>query len=146
MKLLNKIRCSVVLLALLACGAAAHAQDVLLVVNKSVPIAEVTPGNVRAIFTGSKTRFADGSHAVPVTLKGGPVHEVFLKNYIDAMPEEFRARWRKTVFSGQGAMPRAFDSEAAMIQYVAVTPGALGYASRTTSEENVRYISLSRSN
>jgi ABC-type phosphate transport system substrate-binding protein len=128
------------LLASLGSWSAAGAQDVVLVANKSVKISEITNADLRAIFMGTKTRFADGSHAVPVTLKGGPAHEVFLKNYVGEDPEEFRSQWRKVVFTGQGAMPKAFDSESALIEYVAATPGALGYVSRFSSQDGVKFL------
>ena len=105
----------------------------MLVANKGVQISEIRDADLRAIFIGAKTRFADGSHAVPVTLKGGPAHEVFLKKHLHETPEEFQAQWRKAVFTGQGAMPRAFESESAFLEYVAVTPGAVGYVSRISS-------------
>jgi ABC-type phosphate transport system substrate-binding protein len=138
---MRKARCLMLLLvASLGSWHAAGAQDVVLVANKSVKISEITNADLRAIFMGTKTRFADGSHAVPVTLKGGPAHEVFLKHYVGENPEEFRSQWRKVVFTGQGAMPRAFDSESALIEYVAATPGALGYASRISSDDNVKLL------
>jgi ABC-type phosphate transport system substrate-binding protein len=138
---MRKARClMLLLLASLGSWSAAGAQDVVLVANKSVKISEITNADLRAIFMGTKTRFADGSHAVPVTLKGGPAHEVFLKHYVGENPEEFRSQWRKVVFTGQGAMPRAFDSESALIEYVAATPGALGYASRISSDDNVKLL------
>jgi ABC-type phosphate transport system substrate-binding protein len=132
------------LLASLGSWPAARAQDVVLVVNRGVQISEITDADLRAIFTGTKTRFADGSHAVPVTLKGGPAHEVFLKNYLGEGPEEFRSQWRKVVFTGQGAMPRAFDSESALIEYVAATPGAVGYASRISSQDKVKLLAAAK--
>ena len=128
----------VLLLGLLTCWSAASAQDVVLIANKNVHIVEIRDADVRAIFTGDKTRFADGSHAVPVILKGGPVHEVFLRNHVGDSPDEFRARWRKAVFTGQGAMPRTFDSESALIEYVSTTPGALGYVSRVSPNNDVK--------
>lgn len=134
MKAINKIRCVVSLLVLLSCVRAAGAQDVVLVVNNDVQISAIGNSDLRAIFLGSKTKFADGSHAVPVTLKGGPIHEVFLKNHLGQSPEDFRAQWRKAVFTGQGAMPKACDSEAAVIEYVSATPGAVGYLSRIPPE------------
>jgi len=135
---MKKTRCLILLLGSLGAWSAAKAQDVVLVANKSVQISEITDSDVRAIFTGKKTRFADGSHAVPVTLKGGATHEVFLKNHLGEGPEEFRAQWRKLVFTGQGAMPMSFASESALIEYVAATPGAVGYASRISSQDGVK--------
>ncbi len=130
----------VLLLAFVGCWSAVRAQDVVLVANKSVQITEIRDADLRAIFTGQKTRFADGSHAVPVTLKGGPAHEVFLRNHVGESPDEFRAQWRKVVFTGQGAMPKTFDSETAVIEYVAATPGAVGYVSRISPQENVKFL------
>jgi hypothetical protein len=138
----SKTRWLIPLLALVACCSAASAQDVVLVANKDVRISEIRDADLRAIFTGEKTRFADGSHAVPVTLKGGPAHEVFLRNHLGENPDQFRAQWRKVVFTGQGAMPRAFASESSLLEYVAVTPGAVGYVSRISSQDGVKFLAL----
>jgi ABC-type phosphate transport system substrate-binding protein len=127
------------ILALLAlCSCAAGAQDVVFVANKDVQISVISAADLRAIFTGDKTRFSDGTHAVPVILKGGPATEVFVKNYCNETPNEFRAQWRKAVFTGQGSMPKTFDSESALIAYVAETPGAIGYVSRFSPTDNVK--------
>jgi ABC-type phosphate transport system substrate-binding protein len=135
---MSKARCLILLLGSLSSWSVARAQDVLVVANKGVQISEISDADLRAIFMGTRTRFADGSHAVPVTLKGGPVHEVFLKNHVGESPEEFRTQWRKEIFTGQGAMPKAFDSESALIEYVAATPGAVGYVSRISSQDGVQ--------
>ena len=142
MRAMSKTRWMILLLGLTTCWTAASAQDVVLVTNKGVRISEIKAADLRAIFTGTKTRFADGSHAVPVILKGGPIHEVFLKNHIGESPDEFRAQWRKAVFTGQGAMPKTFDSESALIEYVAATPGAVGYVSRISPQDKVRYLTV----
>jgi ABC-type phosphate transport system substrate-binding protein len=141
---MNKTRWLILLLGLVGCWSAASAQDVVLVANKGVQISEIKNADLRAIFTGEKTRFADGSHAVPVTLKGGAVHEVFLTKHLGESPDEFRAQWRKAVFTGQGSMPKAFDSESSLIEYVATTPGALGYVSRVSATDNVKLITVVR--
>ena len=141
---MSKTRCLILLLGSLSAWSAARAQDVVLVANKKVQISEITDSDLRAIFTGKKTRFADGSHAVPVTLKGGAAHEVFLKNHLGEGPEEFRAQWRKLVFTGQGAMPISFNSESELLEYVAVTPGAVGYASRVSDRDQVKSLTSAK--
>jgi ABC-type phosphate transport system substrate-binding protein len=144
MKASNKTRWLIVVLSLLGGCSAARAQDVTLVVNKNTQISEISAADLRAIYMGTKTRFSDGSHAVPVTLKGGPAHEVFLRNYLAERPDEFRAQWRKAVFTGQGAMPRAFDSESALIEFVAATSGALGYVSHVSANDNVKLLTITK--
>jgi ABC-type phosphate transport system substrate-binding protein len=140
MRFMSKIRCVVLLLAAIGGCCAARAQDIVVVANPGVQISEIKEADLRAIFIGEKTQFVDGSHAIPVVLKGGPVHEVFLRKHLNQNPDDFRALWRKAVFTGQGAMPKAFDSESALIEYVAATPGAIGYASRISQQDKVKSI------
>lgn len=130
-------------MAVLAFYPTARAQDVIIIVNKQTSISQIPMSQLREIFTGTRSRFNDGGRAVPVLLKGGPVHEVFLNHYVADTPDEFRVRWRKAVFTGQGAMPKEFASEAAMLEYVAATPGAIGYVSRVTDPDAVKTLTVS---
>ena len=52
----------------------------------------------------------------------------FVKKFAGKSAKQFTNYWRKMVFSGKGKMPQAFADEAALIAFVASTPGALGYA------------------
>jgi len=130
------------LVVVLAC-AAAGAQDVIIVTYKGTWDSQITASQLREIFTGVRSRFADGTRAVPVVLKGGPVHEVFLRKHVGEGPNEFRAHWRKAVFTGQGSMLKEFASEGALLDYVSVTPGAIGYVSRVNDPESVRVVTVS---
>jgi ABC-type phosphate transport system substrate-binding protein len=123
---------------LLQAWCAARAQDVVIVANRDVQVSAITSAELRDLFTGTKSRFRDGSRAIPVVLKGGPAHEVFLRHHLGEGPEEFRTAWRKVVFTGQGSMLRAFDSEAALIDFVAATPGAIGYVTRMPPQDRVK--------
>jgi ABC-type phosphate transport system substrate-binding protein len=108
---------------------AVKAQEVTIVANSSVKATSVSADELRDVFTGDKTSLKDGSHVTPVTLKAGPVHEAFLKKYVGKDDSAFRAGWRSLVFTGQGSMPKTFDTEAALVDYVAANPGAIGYIS-----------------
>ena len=128
---------------ILAC-VAAEAQDVVIVANKSVSVSQISAAQLREIFIGVRSRLNDGSHVVPVLLKGGPAHEVFLHHYIGDNPQEFRARWVKATFTGEGTMPKEFYSETELLHYVSVTPGAIGYVSRIHDQTIVKVLSVSR--
>jgi ABC-type phosphate transport system substrate-binding protein len=117
-------------------------QDILVVANKAVSASQISSTELRDIYTGTRSHFSDGNRAIPVILKGGPVHEVFLNHYIGENPDEFRTRWRKAVFTGQGAMLKEFGSEAAMLEYVAATPGAIGYCSRIPNQDSVKVLTV----
>jgi len=130
------------LFALLFTAAIARGQDIVIIANPSVQISQISGAQLRKIFTGVRSRFDDGTRAVPVLLTGGPAHEVFLSKHIGDTAEEFQTRWRKLVFTGQGSMPRQFTSETALLSSVAATPGAIGYVSRPPEGNAVKVLSV----
>jgi ABC-type phosphate transport system substrate-binding protein len=118
------------------------AQAQIVVVNRSVKLAEIKKSDLRDIFMGTTSEFKDGSHAVPSTLKAGPVHEAFLKNYIGGTDAELQREWRKLLFAGQAMVPKSFEAEVALIDYVASTPGAIGYVGSSTDHEKVKALAV----
>jgi ABC-type phosphate transport system substrate-binding protein len=143
MRRIGKAGAYVLGFGVLLAAVAASAQDVVIVANRSI-VSRITSSQLRDIFTGARSRLSDGTMAIPVVLKGGPVHEVFLRNHLGQAPGDFRTLWRKAVFTGQGSMLKEFDSEAGLLDYVAVTPGAIGYASRVRATDDVQVLTVSR--
>ena len=135
-------RAALLIVILFLCTAV-RAQDVTIVVNNNLPISVITETQLRDIFIGARSRFDNGTRAVPVLLKGGPVHEVFLHRHVGDTPDEFRTRWRRAVFTGQGSMPKEFSTEAALIQFIEVTPGAIGYVRRSPLNPSVKSLTIS---
>ena len=119
----------------LSCGVA-NAQDIVVIANKSVKSADVSASDLKDVYSGDKSSLKDGSHVTPVTLKGGSTHEAFLKKFVGKNDPAFRAAWRSLVFTGQGSMPRSFDTEVDMLEFVAATPGAIGYVSAGAAAAN----------
>jgi ABC-type phosphate transport system substrate-binding protein len=119
----------------------AYAQ-VVVIVNPSVKAAAASKAELSEVFTGSASSLKDGSHVIPVLLKTGTVQSAFLSEFIRKSDTAFRAGWRSLVFSGQAAMPKAFDSEAALVEYVAATPGAIGYVSESTAHNKVKTLTV----
>jgi ABC-type phosphate transport system substrate-binding protein len=125
------------LFAVLCCHSWAQAQ-VVVIANPSVKSSEVSTADLRDVFTGAASSLKDGSHVTPVLLKPGAVNDLFLSQYVGKSDAAFRAWWRSLLFSGQGVMPRTFDSESAVVEFVAHTPGAIGYVARSTPHEGVK--------
>ena len=137
-------RAYLLVLAVVLTSAIGWAQDVVIVTNKGVAVSEISSSELRDIFTGVRSRFDDGTRAIPVVLKGGPIHEVFVHKHVGDTLDQFRARWRKAVFTGQGAMLKEFNSEAELLLYVSATPGAIGYVSRVSQSDSVKVLPVSR--
>jgi len=116
--------------------------QVVVIANSSVKAADVSTADLRDVFTGASSTFKDGSHVTPVLLKSGPVSDGFLALYVGKSDSAFRANWRSLLFSGQGVMPRTLDSDAAIVEYVAHTPGAIGYITQTAPHGGVKVLSV----
>jgi len=132
----------ILFLGLVLAGSVARAQEAVVVANSSVKAAEVSSDDLRDVFTGAKSSLKDGSHVTPVTLKAGAGHEAFLKKYVGKSDSAFRAGWRSLVFTGQASMPKTFDTEAALVDYVAATPGAIGYVSKGAANDKVKTLEV----
>jgi ABC-type phosphate transport system substrate-binding protein len=138
-----RIRVAMVVLAILGFAFATHARaQVLVIANPSVKAADVAKSDLRDVFSGSATNLKDGSHVTPVLLKEGPTNDAFLAAYIGKADGAFRAGWRSLVFSGQASMPKTIDSDAAMVDYVAHTPGAIGYVSSSAPHDGVKVLAV----
>jgi len=128
-------------LLLLAAPQRAHAQ-VVVIANSSVSANEISRDDLRDLFTGAASSVKGGSNVSPVLLKGGAAHEEFLNLYVGKSDAAFRAGWRSLLFSGQSTMPRTFDSDAEIVEYVARTHGAVGYISRSSSHAGVKTLAV----
>jgi ABC-type phosphate transport system substrate-binding protein len=118
-------------------GPKAHAQ-ILVIANPSIVAVDVSKSDLRDVFTGASSSFKGAAQVTPVLLKQGTVNENFLGLYVGKSDSAFRATWRSLLFSGQGVLPRTLDSDAAVVDYVLHTPGAIGYIAKTSPHEGVK--------
>jgi ABC-type phosphate transport system substrate-binding protein len=138
---LMNMRLPLLLLALAASALSpsAYAQ-VLVIANPSVTAAEVSKAELRDVFTGASSSLKGAAQVTPVLLKQGAINDGFLDLYVGKSDSAFRAGWRSILFSGQGVMPKTFDSDTAVVEYVAHTPGAIGYIAKTTPHDGVKIL------
>ena len=130
------------MLALAAIGAQCAQAQVVVIANNSVKSTEVSKADLRDAFTGAASTFKDGSHVVPVLLKGGAVHDEFLTAFVGKPDSAFKASWRSLVFSGQANMPKSVDTDAAVVDFVAHTPGAIGYIGKSSPHDGVKILTV----
>jgi len=116
--------------------------QVLVIANNNVKANEISKSDLRDVFTGNATSLKDGSRVVPILLKAGTAHEEFLQVYIGKNDTTYRAGWRSLVFSGQASMPKSLDSDAAVVEFVAHSNGAIGYISKSAPHEGVKVLTV----
>jgi len=65
-----------------------------------------------------------------------------LKAYLGKNDSSLQAFYRGLVFTGKGSMPKALNSDAEVVAYVAKTRGAVGYVSGGASTEGVKVLAV----
>ncbi len=123
-------------------SAEATAGGVKIVANRSVAANSVSLAELKSVYLQEKNALVDGTHVQPVLAKGGAVHEAFLRQYLDKSDPALQIYYRSLVFTGKGSMPRAVQSDAEMLSYVAKTKGAIGYVSASAGVEGVKVLEV----
>jgi ABC-type phosphate transport system substrate-binding protein len=119
-----------------------HAEgQVTVIANPSIKSADASKSDLKDVFTGAGSSLG-GSHAVPVLLRTGAANDEFVTTYIGKSSSAFLLSWRSLVFSGQASMPKSVDTDVAMVEYVANTPGAVGYIAKATPHEGVKVLAI----
>lgn len=121
---------------------AASGQGIKVIANSSVQTASISTRDLKSVYLEEKSSLAGSGHLEPVLSKSGPAHEAFLKNVLGRTDSDLQNYYRTLVFTGRGSMPKALDSDEAVVAYVAKTHGAIGYVSMSTKAEGVRTLDL----
>jgi ABC-type phosphate transport system substrate-binding protein len=124
----------VLLLALAAFARPATAQDFKVVVNAAAGVSSVSNSQLSDIFQKKARSLPDGTAAVPVDQPASsPVREAFSQAVHGRGASAIEAWWQQQIFAGKDVPPETKDSDAAVLSFVASTPGAIGYVSAGAS-------------
>ncbi len=119
---------------------AAMADDLVIIGNPNLPAPSLEAKELQRIYMGKQTRWGNDLAIVPVMLKSGTVHDTFVESYLGRSVHRFVTYWRQMVFTGKGMPPRSFTSENELVDFVAKTPGSVGYASARANVQSVKVI------
>ncbi len=105
----------------------ANAATPTLIVHPGVPEESLQDEDVQRIYLGKKSRWSDDTHIVPVMLKSGSLRSVFLRSVLERNETKYNTYWKQALFTGRGIPPKELDTLQELIDFVASTPGAIGY-------------------
>ena len=95
---------------------------------------------MRRIYLRTKLLWNDGSSVIPVNLPPDyMLRRHFSRLVLGVSPEDLEEYWNSQYFHGV-APPYVLASEAAVLQFVATTPGAIGYVSDSVVNDHVRVL------
>lgn len=133
------------LLMLLSPGNRADENDpqVVAITSASFDPGIVSRNVLRAIYVMRLNKWNDGTPIKVFVLDDSTaLHEAFSKEVLQFFPRQLRQAWDSQVFSGLGQYPERVDSEPEMLAKVKLTPGSIGYISKSEVDEDVRILQI----
>jgi hypothetical protein len=121
--------------------AAAPAADFQVVASKDVEVDQISAAELKKIFLLEKST-AGGKHVTPVVLQGGAAHQAFLKECLGESDQELKDLYKDMAFTGKAVPPKTVASDAAMIAFLAMSKGAIGYVSAEAVPIGVKKIAV----
>jgi len=138
---MKKIALLLLLFALL--GTPALAATV--VVNVEVDTADLDAEALERIYLGKKTLWDSGQRITPALVtETSDVSKSFLDEILGKSVPQYRAYWKKRLFSGGGTVPKTFRNSKEVVDFVMKTPGAIGVVDAAPRDGSVKVITVTR--
>jgi len=149
MKLLQRLVSFALIGALIALWSPGPAQaqgvdrSLRVVVSKENKTASLTTDDLVRIFLGKKTLWDSGVRIVPaMPEEESPAGETFLSGTLKKSVSQFRAYWKRLLFSGGGTVPKVFRNSEQAVDFVARQPGAIAVVEASAVDERVRVLEI----
>lgn len=124
-------------------GAAAQT-SVKVIVNPGVDVNSMSQAELARIYLGKKTLWDTGSRITPSLLdEKSPLTEEFLQESVRKTVRQYRAYWKRHLFSGKGTAPKTFNSSEQVANFVAENPGGIGVVDAAFEDDRVKVVDLS---
>ncbi len=119
-----------------------RAEEMIAVIVPTAPLLTDAPSReeLASIYGRKKLFWENGARIIPVNLPAAHrLRRSFSRLVLGALPEAMAAYWNAQYFHGI-APPYVLASEEAVLQFVATTPGAIGYVSASAVNRQVRVL------
>ncbi|HFD33399.1 MAG TPA: phosphate ABC transporter substrate-binding protein [Gammaproteobacteria bacterium] len=115
--------------------------EVAIIANKGITVDSITPKEAKKIWLGKKKSMPGGGTIKLADLPvGNTARKDFYSSIVKKKEKQLKAYWAKITFTGKGYPPQVFDDEAAVVEWVASTPGAMGYVSSNSATDSVKVL------
>lgn len=114
-----------------------------LIAHPGAGVESLSRNEARLYMTMRLNAWPNGRHAQVFVLPDNhPLHEAVAKSVLGLYPYQLRRAWDRQLFSGTGPAPITVTTESEMIERVARTPGAIGYAYSDAVDGSVRRLEV----
>jgi ABC-type phosphate transport system substrate-binding protein len=113
------------------------------IVHPDVDVAALTQAEIARIYLGKKTFWDSGDRISPTLLdEESPLTASFIEESLKKTVRQYRAYWKRHLFSGQGTAPKTFNSSKQVADFVAANPGAIGIVDPAYADDRVKVVEL----
>jgi len=137
---LRPIKTIVLFAAIILTVRAAHAADFIVIAHEDVVQDSLDHNALKNIYLGKKTRWDNDEKIVPVMIQSGKLRTEFIDKILKKSNYQFETYWKQMIFTGKGLPPKSFKKFSELIQYIAETPGAIGFVPVIVMPEGVKII------
>ncbi|CRI65578.1 conserved exported hypothetical protein [Thiocapsa sp. KS1] len=123
--------------------ASVHACPQDLIAHGDTGVETLTRNEARLFFTMRLKNWPNGTLVkVFVLPDNNALHNRFSNEVLGLYPYQLRRVWDRQIFSGTGQAPTTVSSEQEMLDRVATTPGAIGYADGPVENPSIRVLEV----
>lgn len=117
-------------------------EAIAVVAGTDNPLASLTLEALKPIYKGKSQVDGQGRRWIPLNLPpADPLRRAFSLTLFQALPEDLEEYWNIQYFHGI-APPEVLASEEAVLRFLAVTPGAIGYVRERRVDARVKVLLL----
>lgn len=119
---------------------AQESEPLAIVVNRNNPLSEISLAELRRLYRGQRSRWADGRRVTLVMRDPGTPERIAILQSLYGLSEaEYRRRYRRAVFSGEAALaPKSLATTNGVLRFVFNVPGAIGYVRAEDVDPSVK--------
>lgn len=125
-------------------GAGADKPGFTVVVNTESKLQKISDDDLLRIYLGKKTLWEETSTRIqPALLEEDQASaQAFLEGALKKSVSQYRAYWKRLLFSGGGSSPRTFRTSAQVMEFVARQPGGIGVVESSAVDNRVKVLDV----
>ena len=116
--------------------------QVAVVAHQSVPADTLSSERLLDLYTGDSRTWDGGMPVILFDLKVRDEIKRSFYKFLGKSPSRMKSIWLKRLLSGEGDPPEAFETQEALLEKIAATPGALGYVHLDKVGQSVKIIAI----
>lgn len=135
------VRLRILLCLLIGAAPIAAQAEVSVIGNKNITVDSVTLKQAKKLWLGKLKKLSGaGKISVVDQTVGNAARTEFYRKVVKKKPNQLKAYWAKVIFTGKAFPPEKLIDDAAVLEWVANTPGALGYVDSAAVNGSVKLL------